>query len=106
MFLPNSFSALFRNYELSKIDTEKHLSMIIKTVLSRGNWEQILWLFHHYGKDKIKDIFLKDYYGVRELPEPTRKLWGLIFLDKDEQEEEQDRIEKWRCRRNPGKNLF
>ncbi len=53
--------------------------MIVKTNLTRGAWEQIMWLFGYYGLETIKKFFPDDYSGLRELPEPVINLWGLLF---------------------------
>lgn len=90
---------LFRNYDPQSIDVEKHTDMIIKAVLSRGTWEQVKWIFEQYGVQKVREVFLKDYYGLRTLPESTRRLWELVFIQ--EPRHGDDRVEKWRCRRIP-----
>lgn len=105
MKLPAFLNQLFRNYALNHLDTEEHAELVIKTVLTRGTWEQIMWLFDYYGLNKVKEVFLKDFYGLRELPEPTVNLWGLLFLEEKEYWEDRrkrERIslaEKWRPRR-------
>lgn len=81
MKLPAFMTGLFKNYAPESIDTEKHFKMIIKTVLSYGTWDQIIWLFDHYGVEKVKTVFIEDYYGLRTLPESTRRLWELVFVE-------------------------
>lgn len=98
MKLPYSFAPLFHNYIFKTIDSEKHYKFIIKTVLARGAWEHIMWLFEYYGAKKVQEIFLEDYYTLQELPESTRKLWELVFVDEPLQEENNP-VAKWRCRR-------
>ncbi|MDN5348311.1 MAG: hypothetical protein PWP65_1875 [Clostridia bacterium] len=99
MAVPSFLEGLFRNYDPQSIDVEKHAEMIIKAVLSRGTWEQVKWIFEQYGVQKVREVFLKDYYGLRTLPESTRRLWELVFVQEPRQEH--DRMEKWRCRRIP-----
>lgn len=98
MKLPDSFAGLFRNYIFETIDDERHHKLIIKTVLAHGTWEQIMWLFRHYGREKVKAVFLDDYHGLRTLPDVTLKLWELLFADKP-LPEDGDPAAKWRCRR-------
>ncbi|MCL5934997.1 MAG: hypothetical protein M1543_00625 [Firmicutes bacterium] len=102
MKLPPSFRPLFRNYNFDTIDPEKHFKFIIKTTLTQGSWEQILWLFKHYSKEKVGEAFLEDYYGLRSMPESTRKLWELLFVEKPGAEKDASPVEKWRCRRKSG----
>lgn len=96
MKLPAFIAPLFKNYIVETIDTEKHFKMIIKTVLAYGTWEQIMWLFDHYRVEKVRSVFLQDYYGLRTLPETTRRLWELVFVETPTAE---DPLAKWRCRR-------
>lgn len=80
MKLPEIFTPLFRNYQIDTIDPKKHIDLIVKTVLVHGTWDHILWLFEYYGADRIGKVFLEDFYGMQELPEPVINLWGLLFL--------------------------
>ncbi|TDA67464.1 MAG: hypothetical protein D9V47_10375 [Clostridia bacterium] len=98
MPLPDFLADLFRNYRPETIDLEKHCRMVIKTVLARGTWEQVLWLFDYYGPERVREIFLQDYYGLRTLPEPTRSLWELVFVE-NPLPEAGDPAGRWRCRR-------
>ncbi len=98
MNLPDDFRCLFKNYVFETVDTEKHASVIIKTVLSYGRWEQIMRLFRHYGRRKIRSVFLEDYYGLRNLPASTRSLWETIFVEEIVPEPD-DPAEKWSPRR-------
>ncbi|AZT91470.1 hypothetical protein ELD05_13140 [Caldicellulosiruptor changbaiensis] len=102
MKLPEDFKILFKNYNFEMLDTEKHKELIIKTVLAKGNWEHIEKLFTFYSFNEIKDVFLKDFYGAKELPIPTIYLWGSIFLDEKEYWEyrnmrnKMNLVEKWK----------
>lgn len=98
MRLPDSFARLFKNYDFAAIDDERHRRLIITTVLAHGTWEQILWLFQHYGKDGVREVFTDDYYGSRTLPESTRNLWELLFIEKP-LKEDSGPAARWRCRR-------
>ncbi len=84
MKLPEDFKPLFKNYNFEVLDVQKHKELVIKTVLAKGDWEHIEKLFELYGFSQIKKVFLKDFYGVQELPAPTVYLWGSIFLDEKE----------------------
>lgn len=99
MKLPESFQDLFLNYEFSQMDTQSHPQTIIQRVLSYGDWEQIEWLFQHYGRERVQEIFLLDYYGYQTLPDPTRRLWEICFLSDTVRDGK--RKEQWVCRRDP-----
>jgi hypothetical protein len=96
--LPESFRPLFRNYIFDSLDPDRCAEMIICTVLSRGNWEQVEWLFDHFGTAKVREVFLRDYYGLQNLPEPTRNLWQLLFVE-NPPPPDPDPLARWRCRR-------
>ena len=96
--LPDSFRKLFRNYCFNTIDPDAASEQIIITTLAYGTWEQIEWIFSYYGWNRIREIFLDDFHGRRELPEPTRRLWVLAFLD-ETPSEDTDHLARWRCRR-------
>jgi hypothetical protein len=102
--LPSFLEGLFKNYDPQTLDVEKHAGMIIKAVLSRGTWEQVKWVFEEYGVQKVKEVFLGDYYGLRTLPESTQSLWELVFVENPHQE--LAGWEKWRCRRVPLKSVL
>lgn len=96
MRLPDFLEHLFVHYNFSSMDTKIHRKTIIITVLSYGDWEEIEWLFGHYGHHSIEEIFLEDYDGNRTLPEPTRRLWELLFVPLDKRKREESELERWR----------
>ena len=98
---PESLASLFRNYRFRDLDLERDRELIVRTVLARGTWEQIRWLWTRYGPEVIKDVFLKDYYGLRTMPAPTRRLWELLFVTEPLPEEVG--AQKWMCRRIPAR---
>lgn len=103
MHLPDSLGHLFWSYDISSMDTRRHKQTIIKTVLTYGDWEEIEWLFATYGRDTIKEVFLEDYYGLATIPDPTRRLWEILFLP-IEKRRERNIIHRWRCRRLAGRS--
>lgn len=104
MKLPDNLASLFCNYDADTLDLENQAPLIIKTVLARGKWEQILWLFKYYGYHRVREVFREDYYGLRSLPEPTLRLWELLFISDPLPWEEITKT-RWRCRRLAGKNV-
>jgi len=84
MSLPALLKPLFLNYVAETIDPRQHKKLIIKTVLARGTWDQVRWVLHHYGSAEVRQVFREDYFGLQSLPEPARRLWGLIFLGEGE----------------------
>jgi hypothetical protein len=97
--LPDSFRNLFWNYRFESIDADRAAGMVIRTGLAYGTWEQVEWLFAHYGWDGVRQAFLVDYHGCRELPLPTRRLWAWVFLG-EVPGPEPDVADRWRPRRS------
>ncbi|MGE5586235.1 MAG: DUF6922 domain-containing protein [Bacillota bacterium] len=64
---------------LDALDDERHRGLIVRTVLARAMWEQMLWLFRRYGRD-----------GVR---------WELMFIEQPLPEDPHPAAGRWRCRR-------
>lgn len=104
MKLPDDLASFFSNYDADTLDLENQPPLIIKTVLARGTWEQILWLFKYYGYHRVREVFREDYYGLRSLPEPTLRLWELLFISDPLPWEEITKT-RWRCRRLAGNPL-
>ena len=99
MNLPAQMEHLFANYQAGAVDPDKHPGLVIRTVLARGTWDQVKWLFRYYGKDAVGEAFRKDYYGLRTLPKPTLRLWETLFIEHVERTS--DPLDRWRCRRRP-----
>ncbi len=80
------------------MDDERHSGLVIRTVLSRGTWDQMRWLFRRYGRERVRAVFLDDYFGQRTIPESTRALWELAFVDAASREDPRG-ARRWRGRR-------
>jgi hypothetical protein len=98
VMLPESFRPLFRNYRFETLDPDAAAELVIRTTLAYGAWEQVEWLFEYYERQRVGEVFLNDFHGRRELPEPARHLWALAFLD-ELPPEDTDPLARWRCRR-------
>ena len=63
--VPKRLQAVLWSVSTDKLDTEKDKHYIIHQILAYGRWEDVIWLFNTYGRDKIKQIFVqhpsKDY---------------------------------------------
>ncbi len=103
MSLPPALEGLFRNYVTETIDLDRHRDLIVKTVLARGAWDQVIWVFDHYGAEAVGDVFRKDYFGLRTLPRPTLCLWELLFIEPDARHRSAttDPVGRWRPTRIP-----
>lgn len=101
MSIPDLLVPLFHNYEPTSIDLDRHAQMVIRTVLSEGEMDQIFWLLRYYGRTRIAAFVENDAHGLRMLPESTRRLWSLAFWGDPNRfkAEHSDPIAKWRCRR-------
>ena len=48
-------------------------------VIRLGSWDQVEWLFSHYGWGKVEQVVGEDYFGNRSLPVSVRAFWGNLF---------------------------
>lgn len=90
---------LFRNYQPSSVDPERESQLVIKTVLTSGTWEQILWLFRRYGRERVRQMVLEDDAGLRSLPDSVLVFWRNIFLP-DAPAPQVDPVDRWRPTRH------
>ena len=79
MNLPKHIQRLFYRYHADLIDTEKHMEMIILTVLADGSFEDWEWLFDVYRWDAIREWIAKPQ-NAWELPPPLERFWTLVLL--------------------------
>ena len=115
MSLPDILRPLFHNYRVESIDPERNADLVIKTVLADATgWEQVREVFRLYGWDRVKEAVLRDFHGLRELPESALRLWMVVFAPEEwRREEEENRAlserelarKKWGARRIPPKSL-
>lgn len=71
--IPSSLVRLFQEYDFESIDVEQHANPIIERTLELGTWEELHWLFHHYGIKRIIEYLQK--YGQRRLSRMTFNYW-------------------------------
>lgn len=52
--------------DTDKLDLGRDKEYIVHQILAYGRWEDIEWLFSTYGKEQVKEVFVKspakDYY--------------------------------------------
>lgn len=75
--LPRTSEWLFPEYSFHKIDLEDHASVIIERILDRGSWEEVNWLFEHYGEQRLAEWVRR--YGFRALSKRSFALWRLVL---------------------------
>ncbi|MGC8627827.1 MAG: DUF6922 domain-containing protein [Acidimicrobiales bacterium] len=79
MALRQDIADLLWSYGAHEIDLEADAKIVIMCVVRLGNWDQVRWLFSHYGWDKVKQVIGEDYFGARSLPVSVRAFWGSLF---------------------------
>lgn len=57
--LPATIAIYFWGDNLSDLDTQKHKTYIIQTLLEKGDRRALAWLFAIYGKSTIKTVLSK-----------------------------------------------
>ena len=100
MTLPRDIADLLWSYDAQKIDLEADAKIVIMCVVRLGNWDQVEWLFSHYGWDKVKQVIGEDYFGTRSLPVSVRAFWGNLFWPDLPPPELADTRERWRPTRS------
>ncbi|MDZ7331772.1 MAG: hypothetical protein ONB31_07315 [candidate division KSB1 bacterium] len=71
--IPSSLARLFQEYDFEQMDAELYAQPIIERTLEMGTWEELHWLFHHYGLKRIVEYLQQ--YGHRRLSKMTFNYW-------------------------------
>jgi len=61
MKVPKKLQPVLWSVDVSKLDLQKDKYYIIHQILIYGDFEELKWLFKHYSKNKIIQVFLKPY---------------------------------------------
>jgi hypothetical protein len=79
--IPTSLARLFQEYDFASMDDKTYANTIIERTLEFGTWEELHWLFHHYGVPRIID-YLKQL-GDRRLSKITFNYWRKLLEIKE-----------------------
>lgn len=79
--IPSSLARLFQEYEFESMDVSLHANTIIERTLEMGTWEELHWLFHHYGVKRIIEYIQR--YGHRRLSKITFNYWCKLLEIRD-----------------------
>ena len=75
--IPASAAPFFQEYHFSDLDAEKDANLVMERILAFGNREELRWLFHFYGEDKIKAWVSEN--GFRRLPYRRYNMWCMLL---------------------------
>ena len=75
--IPFSLRPCFQEYRLETLDLERDAFIIIERTLAFGNRYEVRWLFHYYGKARLREWVAQ--YGQRLLPRRRFRLWWYYF---------------------------
>lgn len=100
MSLPPAIAELLWSYDPSRIDPDVDIEVVVAAVLRLGSWDQIKWLFSHYGRSRVVSVIEEDYFGCRSLPVSIRAFWGKVFWPGSPPPELIDPRERWRPTRS------
>ncbi|MDW7679619.1 MAG: hypothetical protein SCK70_03595 [bacterium] len=75
--IPESFARFFQEYDFGRMDVDLHANTIIERTLELGDWDELHWLFHHYGVMRIVE-YLKQL-GERRLTKITFHYWRKLL---------------------------
>ncbi len=77
--VPPHFKQYFWDVNFAELNAQTHSHLIIKRVLDRGKFTDIIWIYKTYGTDAIKNVVL----GTKDLARPTANFWAdILGLDK------------------------
>ncbi len=79
MILPGHIQRLFYRYHADQLDTERHVTFIIPTVLADGTLDDWEWLFQVYGWDIIQ-AWIAEPGHAEMLSPPMERFWTLVLL--------------------------
>lgn len=79
MTLPLRIQRLFYRYHADLLDTDRHATLIISTVLSDGTLDDWEWLFRTYGWHVLR-AWIMDRGHAQMLPPPMERFWTLILV--------------------------
>jgi len=79
--IPSSLSRLFQDYDLESIDINSHVNTIMERTLEMGTWEELHWLFHNYGVQRIVEYLRQ--FGHRRLSKITFNYWQRLLDIRD-----------------------
>lgn len=75
--IPESFARFFQEYDFESLDVDVHANTIIERTLELGTWEELHWVFHHYGVQRIIE-YVKQF-GERRLSKITFNYWRKLL---------------------------
>jgi len=81
--IPSGLRPYFQEYDVDSLQVERDANLILQRTLEFGDWEEVRWLFHTYGKERIR-AFLREF-GERMLKPSTFNYWRKLF-----------RLRRWR----------
>ncbi len=79
--IPDSIICFLQEYDIEEISAETHRIPIIERVLEMGSWEDLHWVFHHYGVARIREYVQN--LGHRRLSPMTFNYWRKLLEIKE-----------------------
>ncbi len=75
--IPASARPFFQEYRFEDLDADHDSALVMERILTYGSQEELAWLFHFYGREKIK-AWVKEN-GFRRLPYLRYNLWCVLL---------------------------
>jgi hypothetical protein len=76
-FLPNRLRPFFWDYDFNTLTWEKDRDLVIKRILTSGDWNAIDWLRSHAGDESLRE-WIQQHQGNGLSPRQLR-FWELIL---------------------------
>ena len=75
--IPASAAPFFQEYRFETLDAEADAPLVIERILAFGNREELAWLFHYYGRERIRDWVSEN--GQRRLGRRRCNMWQVLL---------------------------
>lgn len=75
--MPRTLAPYFQEYDFDALDLERDAVTIIERTLEHGDQSEVIWLFQHYGEDRVRQVVRER--GARHLAPQTFAFWRLIL---------------------------
>lgn len=80
--VPKKLQAVLWSVGTDKLDLHRDKEYIIHQILAYGRWEDVVWLFNTYSRDKVKQVFV--HYPSKDYTPASLKFASNILLGIDQ----------------------
>ena len=75
--IPDRLKPYFQEYDTEQLDFAQDANLVIQRTLEFGTWDEIRWLFHLYGIERVR-LFVRQH-GERLLKPVSFNYWRKLL---------------------------